>query len=971
VKRALLLLLLACLWVPTLRAQSSQRDSLIADGLARYFAHCQAEAPRTSNTFAAKSFEVDETQRTLHVIANTAFSTQLMTRETVERIYSEMPQYLPEPYNTYNLTVYSAQRESPIEDLVPNLYRTGNLDAARLWGDRDYQGAAWVRNVSQPYHASRGLNGRHLVVAPSHGRYFNGKGWRWQRPYLFCTTEDLFTQSIANPFLIPMLEHAGAVVYSPRERDIQVNEAVVDNDVPEAQDGTYAETTAGGQAWETCDAPGFAPAAESLDDDSRPFESGTARQIATISHANQFATATWTPNIPADGRYAVYVSYQTRPNSVSDAHYTVIHKGGQTEFLVNQQMGGSTWVYLGTFEFLSGENQSGRVVLSNESNEQGVVSADGVRFGGGRGQTRRGEAGTSGLPRFLEGARYQAQWCGMSDSIYNMHDSESDYNSDIRTRSNMTNFLAGGSVYLPSKMGRGVPFELSLALHSDAGIRRDNSVFGTLGICTSVDDSARKVLPSGLSRMASNDLAAITLQNVQRDLSAICPTWTNRGIWDKSYGESRTPQVPSIILESMSHQNFGDLKYGHDPNFKFALARSIYKAILQYVNFEHGVRDVVVQPLPPRCFAAILSDTGSSVRLSWQPTRDELEPTAAPAQYVLYTKMGDGAFDNGQIVSGTSITLPIHVGTQYAFRVSAVNDGGESFPSETLSVYKAKKERGNLLIVNGFRRVSGPARIETADSLGFDLKQDVGVPYLYTTAFAGYQRDFDPAKAGGEGEGALGYCGDELVGQIIAGNTFDYPLVHGAAIAASERYSFSSCSRDAAAELDWKAFRAVDLILGLERDASYNLKKYKTFDAELRAKIEGYTQQGGNVLVSGAYLAADLQTAEEQNFARNVLKFENGGTVSDDLGDITGLKLHFAVCRDFNPYIYALQCSDCLLPVGARAFSAFAYSGGLSAGVAYKGSDYRVVAMGFPFESIADAAVRADAMNAILRFLLK
>ena len=37
--------------------------------------------------------------------------------------------------------------------------------------------------------------------------------WRWQRPRLFGTTEDLYTQSIVVPYLIPMLENAGAVVF--------------------------------------------------------------------------------------------------------------------------------------------------------------------------------------------------------------------------------------------------------------------------------------------------------------------------------------------------------------------------------------------------------------------------------------------------------------------------------------------------------------------------------------------------------------------------------------------------------------------------------------------------------------------------------------------------------------------------------------------------------------------------------------
>lgn len=52
------------------------------------------------------------------------------------------------------------------------------------------------------------------------------------------------------------------------------------------------------------------------------------------------AFAQWIPDIPETGKYAVYVSYQTLPGSVSDAKYLVFHKGGVTEFKVNQQMGG-------------------------------------------------------------------------------------------------------------------------------------------------------------------------------------------------------------------------------------------------------------------------------------------------------------------------------------------------------------------------------------------------------------------------------------------------------------------------------------------------------------------------------------------------------------------------------------------------------------------------------------------------------
>ena len=125
--------------------------------------------------------------------------------------------------------------------------------------------------------------------------------------------------------------------------------------------------------------PGFARKRSVYTDGQNPFRDGTARFAATEKKPEK-AFAQWIPDIPETGKYAVYVSYQTLPGSVSDAKYLVFHKGGVTEFKVNQQMGGGTWVYLGTFEFDKGTNDYGMVVLSNESKQKGVVCADAVRF---------------------------------------------------------------------------------------------------------------------------------------------------------------------------------------------------------------------------------------------------------------------------------------------------------------------------------------------------------------------------------------------------------------------------------------------------------------------------------------------------------------------------------------------------------------------------------------------------------------
>ena len=89
----------------------------------------------------------------------------------------------------------------------------------------------------------------------------------------------------------------------------------------------------------------------------------------------------------------------------------------------------------------------------------------------------------SGLPRCVEGARYTAQWSGAPYSVYSGKGGEDDYADDINSRSHMVNWMAGGSVYVPTIEGLKVPLELSLAVHSDAGYAKDfNSLVGSLAI---------------------------------------------------------------------------------------------------------------------------------------------------------------------------------------------------------------------------------------------------------------------------------------------------------------------------------------------------------------------------------------------------------------------------------------------------------------------------------------------------------
>ncbi len=945
-----------------LLCQAQQLQQTVQARLQEFFSNYTTTYANIGHT-KLKSIELNPEEHRLDIYPETNFAYQTFTKETVEGIYRSVKMCLPGPVNRYTITIHADGK--PIEDLVPNALRKRGKDKERLWGDIEYKGNAWVENLSRPYSITEGLEGRHVAVHQSHGKYYrNDEGtWKWQRPRLFCTTEDLFTQTFVVPYILPMLENAGAVVYSARERDWQPNEVIVDNDTRTAGSLYYEDNNRRSQ-WTTSPSKGFAHVKTIYQDGDNPFEDGTARSVPTSSKKRRKTFVEWIPDIPEEGRYAVYVSYQTLPNSVSDAHYTVFHKGGATEFSVNQQMGGGTWVYLGTFEFDRGNNDYGMVVLSNESKHRGVVSADAVRFGGGMGNVGRSsdkqqQLTVSGVPRYLEGARYSAIWRGMPEQVYNGRKGTNDYADDINTRSLELNYLSGGSVYNPRQEGLKVPFELSVSVHSDAGFSREDNFIGTLGIYTT--DHNDGLLGAPVSRYTSRDLNDIVLTGLKRDISAsLGVNWTHRGMWNRNYSESRVPQVPSMILETLSHQNFADMQLGHDPHFKFALGRSVYKSILKYIATMHGT-SYTVQPLPVTHFAVQLNAKKRKALLTWEPQSDPLEPTATPQSYIVYTRIGYGGFDNGVVVKGHSCQKELEPGVTYSFKVAALNKGGESFPSETLSACLMKKSAETVLIVNGFNRLSGPATLQTATQQGFDLRADAGVPYLRTPEYCGEQTGFDRSKIGIETEGGLGFSGDELEGKLIAGNTFDYPFVHGKAIQAAGGYNFVSCSSAAVEDglVHPEDYAIVDYIAGVEK---------QPFTESAQRWMSDYCRYGGRLLISGAYVGDSQAT----DFTSTLLKFQSVGSMSGSTSDeVYGTGIRFHIHRQPNEKSYAVPEPACILPT-TGAISAFAYTdGNMGAGTAYKGADYSVFVLGFPFESITGRTDREHIMRGILQYFSK
>lgn len=866
--------------------------------------------PPLSYTAACKleDFRINERAKTVMIEGGGGFVEQFFTPELVAEIYAQALEALPEAYRSYELTVKS--EGMAIEELIPNFWRGGEaLDASRSWS-HSYDGQSWTEDLSRPWQAAKGLEGEHIAVWQSHGRYWDvrKRSWQWQRPQLYGTCEDLFTQSIVVPYIIPMLENAGCVVWTPRERDYQVNEMVVEP-VSQQLSGFYS---------------------------------------------NDGVVASWTPRVGVSGRYAVYVKY---PKGESDnAVYCIRHRGGETRVRVNQRMGFGVWTYLGTYAFGEGVSEGAGSVSVTLSDG---VRAGSVRFGGGMGSAVRG-GGTSGLPRWAEAARYSLSYWGLPDSVTDYYEGADDYKSDILSRPIGANHIAGGSVYVPAREGLGVPIDLAIAFHSDAGVSKTDESFGSLSICTTQSGGEDGATSAGINRYASHDLCAMLLGGLREDLAPW--RWHVRKLWNKNYGETRVPQMPSVILEMLSHQNFHDLELGYDPAFKFALARSVYKTLLRWEAASHG-RDYVVQPLPVRAMRVRLDGERSEAIVSWEAETDATEPSAAATSYVLYVREGeDGGFDNGRVVNDTRAVVPIEADRTYSFCVRALNDGGVSFPSETVVARLCSQDAGEVLIVNGFTRLSGPASVNTSSRQGFLLDEDPGVPYGAFTGFCGHQVNFDRSLPPGDDEKALGWSGNELAGQIVMGNTFDYALLHGSGLAQQGRHSFVSVSAEAfarmsAAEVD--GYRMLDVYFGVQKE----------FDARVREQIGGYLSRGGRVLLSGANMlrSGGMEIAGLPAALASSVK-------AAECGAIRGSGAEVRLYGGMNAESYAVPSTEALSPVGS-AFAMMVYGDDRVAAVAYDGvadgGGGKAVVMGFPIEAITNGMERDKLMRGVAAWLCK
>lgn len=765
-----------------------------------------------------------------------------------------------------------------------------------------------------------------------------GHGWRWSstlgrwatdRGNLLSMVEDLGNQDQLT-FYVDQLHRAGATVVPMRPVGRQINEVVLDNDSPGVTySGAWLDNTTGPR-W--------------YDEDYGASTDPIKYRFALVN-ANETAVATYTPNIPAAGMYPVYAWALDSGNRTNQL-YRVNHTGGATEVRVDHRRVGKGWVYLGTYHFDSGSAPSdGSVQISNQSTDGGsVVIADAIRFGNGMGDTPWGNGGigtgnVSGYSREDEASllwtrRAVGEGVVAPSSVVGT----SNVSAPIRMAEAMNSDSSdyGSSIYI--------------GFHSNAsGSTPPASVRGAVGLYRTSSPTPHQLdLALAMGRQLNVDMQALDGE-FEHD-------WSNRTnhTFAGNFGEiSNTHadgEFDATIIEVGFHDNVEDSELMRDTKARRQLARSAYEGTLEHLRryFGNTPRPInVTNPSAPRDISAVGNQSGE-VAVRWNPGPsssggvDGVHGSPA-AGYRVYASLDGLGFDGGTYVPGSSansVTLSgLDSNKPYYFKIVAENAGGQSVASEVMAALSDGGDR-QVLIVNGFDRV--------------DRSRDFKQPYLF---------------------------GDN-VDRVWEryGNSGDYAVTVSKAIQdARPGVRVDSSSNEAVINgtIELTDYDSIVWILGTESTAD------GTFNATEQALVETFISGGGDLFVSGAETAYDLDLKDNgRDFYRSnfgaTYAADDAGTYSaspDGCGIFSGLGVFTfsdgAQFSSLDSETYDVAFPDVLTPQSDSSV-ALRY-GGPTGGVAAiekvgTNGAGNVVNLGFPFETIEGASVRSALMNRVLGF---
>lgn len=748
------------------------------------------------------------------------------------------------------------------------------------------------------------LTGKTVYLSPGHGFTWtqlpSGFEWRTQRPNTHHLVEDLVSAETVDQLLLPMLVNAGAEVITVREADLNPGLVVID-------DGEAGYTESGPAVFQDSTLPGWGRPSLPMDGATLPFSLGANRLMAAASTPT--SRATYAASLGTDGFYHVAVSYSAFSARVTDAHYVVRHAGGATHFRVDQRRHGGTWVFLGRFFFRAGI-QAQVEVLNDSASGVGNVSLDAVRFGGGMGLTSRGASGPSGRPRFEESARYHAQFSGAPSSVWapSSNAPANDRTNDVAARSRFAAWLnepADDAVYV--------------AWHTNASASATAVGTTTYVYGPNAPDGTYQF--SGVA--GSDRLAQLVHGELVSDLRASSgwnqPAWRDRGIDSASFGElnpAHNPEMPAVLLEVAFHDALADAAHLKEPGFRLVAARAITQGIIKYFAEKDGVMPRLPPEAPTHLSARCLEAGRAVVR--WRPGATDAEGVRGdpPTSFRLFTSRDGLAWDDGVVLPASPATVPVPVDRAVFFRVSAVNDGGESLPSTVVGVRSPVEGTPRVLVVNGYDRLEAAVAPFESFAPRFDL-------------------------------------GDVLRVLLLRMNDGSSVRLHGEALVDGE-LAFDSADADAfgAGELDDSAYGLIDWVAG--RGHPRGAAPTPDEEARLRSFRQRAPLLFSGTALDSPSLLADLLAASLSPRAGSRVVLGAGVLAGLDTELDDGSKGSYDVGR--SPALQVLA--------GGQALAT--YDTGEVAAVGVEG---RAAFLAFPFEGLTSRVERAEVLRRLLAFL--
>lgn len=739
------------------------------------------------------------------------------------------------------------------------------------------------------------LAGKTVYVSAGHGWFYSADAWRTQRGNTHDMVEDFITAETVNQYLVPYLQAMGAYVVPIRESDLNPNVAVVD-DTAAAIEGEVAEVAASDPGWGAFASP-FA------DPTFAPFAQGTTR--AMTAAASETGRAVFPVQLAETGDYNVYVAYAQGPDRAPDAHVIVRHSGGESHLRIDQRRHGSTWVLLGRWHFEAGAPvERASVAFANDSTQPGaVVSFDAVRFGGGMAEQLRSGA-TTGRPAYESSARYSTQMLGAPPTVFAAFAEEGSNDVVARPRFAAWDHEDGeDAIYLAWHTNAPSPARGTMSI-----------AFGnTYPCCRGLDDFAGTAGSLELLHAVHDEVIGDLRLDYEAD-------WEDAGKVTAALGElnpSHNPEMPAILVEIAFHSTVEDAAALRQPNFRRLAARAAAQGVAKFFAAKDG-RAVVLPPEPPSALRVQNAGPGK-LRVSWRPPVVEAGAGDAAARYRVYVGENGYGFAEGIEVEGESLVLDVPRAALRFVRVTAVNDGGESLPTEVVGARAAASGAAPILVVGGYDRLDAAQMIRDEAPLLGELDR----MWLHRM------------------------------------NDGSYAARHGLALASSG-YAFDGATAAAVTlrDVELATYRAVDWLAGEQTTGALS--------DPARAQLAELFAAGGKLLVSGSELVWALDQ-EDRNFLGDTLHVALAADDAESY-DVMPLSGPFAALaplsfRDVGFGGYDASTPDALTP-NAGATPVLGYPGGAAAAVAWESG----IVVGFPLELVQGDAERAALFDAAMTY---